>query len=424
MQPSDKLERLQTLVGQSAEKSAEIVSVLAALLSVPPDERYPSFVLTAAQQKRATFNALLGVLERQSEQIPGILVFEDVHWIDPSSMELLELVRDHVRSWRTLAILLSRPELNLGSWRQPHITVIALNRLDRSQIVPIILSLAGGLALPEPIVDEIVVKSDGVPLFVEEMTKAVLEYKVTREAELLADFRSSLTVPDTLHESLMARLDQVASMKTVAQIAAVIGREFSLGLLQRVAGLSQTDVHVAIDRLIAAGLLFRSDIAAEESFAFKHALVQDEAYASLLRDERRRLHRCIADALCADATDHVAPEVIAQHYTQAGDVRLALDYWMKAGRQAGERFAFLEASTHLRNAIEKVSELPASPQRDELELQLHYSLGNALIVAKGFGASETGQTFRRALDLCDRFRRRCADHNGTQRHHRLSRQPR
>ena len=403
--PSAKLDKLRAFVDHLPDQPFDTVPLLAALLSIPPGDDCPAVTLTPAQQKRRTFNALLALLESQTIQAPSLLIFEDVHWIDPTSWELLELIRDRVAHWHMLAILLFRPELSPPWPRRPHVTNITINRLDPVQVVSMIQSVAAEVALPDAILNEIVVKSDGVPLFVEEMTKAVLEYKTTREAELLADFRSSITVPDTLHESLMARLDQVASMKTVAQIAAVLGREFSFELLRAVARLSENDVRAAIDRLLGAGLLYRSGPAREQSFAFKHALVQDEAYASLLRDERRQLHRRTADVLSAelDRTGSGAPEVVAQHFTQAGELRVAIDYWVKAGRQAAARFAFVEASSHLRTALDQLAELPPSLQRDELELQLQFSLGNAFFAAKGIAAPETGQTFRRALELCHKF---------------------
>lgn len=402
---SVKLDKLRAFVDQSPGQSVETVPLLAALLSIPTADRYPALALTPVQQKRRTFNALLALLENQTKQTSGLLIFEDVHWIDPTSWELLELIRDRVAHWRMLAILLIRPELNPPWPRRPHITNLAINRLEPVQVVSLIQSVAAEVVLPDQILNEIVVKSDGVPLFVEEMTKAVLEYKATREAQLLANFRSSITVPDTLHESLMARLDQVASMKTVAQIAAVLGREFSFELLRAVARLSDDDVHAAINQLLAAGLLYRIGLAGEQTFAFKHALVQDEAYASLLRDERREMHRRTADALCDEVnrTGGGAPEVVAHHFTQAGELRLAIDYWVKAGRQAGERFAFVEASSHLRTALDQLAQLPPSLQRDERELQLQFSLGNALFASKGIAAAETGQTFRRALELCHKF---------------------
>jgi predicted ATPase len=212
-------------------------------------------------------------------------------------------------------------------------------------------------------------------------------------------------VPDTLHESLMARLDQVAPMKAVAQIAAVIGREFSLDLLQSVADLSEDELRSALDRLLAMGLLFRSEYPGDRVFTFKHALVQEEAYASLLREERRKIHLKTANVLCADLREggNASPEIIAHHYTHAGEVRSAIDYWMKAGRRAAERFLFAEASTHFQMALKLLSGLPSNSERDGLELELQYSLGNTLIAEKGFSAPDTGLAFNRALELCQKF---------------------
>jgi len=333
-------------------------------------------------------------------------VFEDVHWIDPTSLELLERIRAQIANWRMFAVILVRPEFELSRVEGPHTTTLAINRLEPADVAAMVEALAGETLLPQPIIEQIVAKADGVPLFVEEITRAVIEAAEHRssEARRLLDFQSSLTVPDTLHASLMARLDLAAPMKTVAQIAAVIGREFSLELLNAVASLPAGEVLAAINRLLESGLLLRSGEPDRQTFTFKHALVQDEAHASLLRDERRALHIRTAEALCGDLADvgKGAPELIAHHYTQAGEVKAAIDYWVKAGRQAGERFAFVEATTHLQIALKLLSQVPASPQRDELELQLQHALGNVLIAVKGFGAAETGQAFGRALELCQK----------------------
>ncbi len=405
--PSLKLDRLEAFVSQFIGKNDEVVALLATLLSIPTGARYAPLDLTPQQQKNRTFAAILTLLEAQTKQQPALLVFEDVHWIDPTSLELLERIRDQVPNWRMLAIILVRPEFDLSWAEQPHTTKLVINRLDREDLASMVESLAIDALLPRTIIDQIVAKADGVPLFVEEITKAVLEAadRKSTEARRLLDFQSTLTVPDSLHESLMARLDLAAPMKTVAQIAAVIGREFSLELLNAVAALPERDVSAAVDRLLESGLLLRSGEPERQTLTFKHALVQDEAYASLLRDERRTLHIRTAEALCGDLA-HIgkaAPEVVAHHYTQAGRIKLAIDYWVKAGRQASERFAFVESSTHLQIALKLLAEVPASPQRDELELQLQHALGNVLIAVKGFGAAETGQAFGRALELCQKF---------------------
>jgi predicted ATPase len=219
------------------------------------------------------------------------------------------------------------------------------------------------------------------------------------------DVQSAFLVPATLHESLMARLNLAAQMKTVAQIASVIGREFSLKLLNAVAKLPERSVRAAVDRLLQSGLLVQTSESNSQTFMFKHALVQDEAYASLLRADRRAIHIRTAEALCGDLADvaKAAPEIVAHHYTQAGQIMPAIDYWARAGRLAGERFAFAEAGTHLQIALKLLAEVPEGLQRDEVELQLQHALGNVLIASKGFGATETGFALRRSLELCRKF---------------------
>jgi predicted ATPase len=304
-----------------------------------------------------------------------------------------------------LVILLSRPELTLPWTDQAHISALTLNRLDRVQVASMIASLIEEGALAQAIQDQIVTKTDGVPLFVEEMTKAVLESAQRTAIERGADVPITLAVPDTLHDSLMARLDQLAPMKIVAQMAAVIGREFSIEVLQTIAPLKKRDVQAAIDRLLSLGLVYRSDHPAGENYIFKHALVQDEAYASLLRVERRALHRKIAEVLVSDlaTASDVAAEIVAHHYTQADEPRTAIDYWLKAAQQASERSAFIEASSHLKAALDLLTTLPATRERDALELRLQHSRGSTLAAGRGFGADETSRTFKRALELCDRF---------------------
>jgi predicted ATPase len=395
---------LEALVSQS-EQAKSIVPLLAVLLSIPTKDRYAPLDLTPEQLKSRTFSALLALLQASAEQQPVILVFEDVHWADPTSLELLERIRDNVKNWRMLVILLHRPDLTLPWAEQPHVASLTIDRLDRVQVASMVESLTEGEVLPRTVIDQILAKTDGVPLFVEEMTKAVLESAIGGSNEERSGTQSTLMVPDTLHDSLMARLDQLAPVKTVAQIAAVIGREFSFELLKTVAPLSEGDVRAAIDRLLASGLVFRSGHVSDQSFAFKHALVRDEAYASLLHDQRRKLHGRIAENLCRDFTEiaEAAPEVVAQHYAQAGKPKPAIDYWLKAGRRASARSAFVEASTHFQMALKLLIELPANMERDNLELQLQQSLGSAFAAGKGFGAAETIQAYKRALDLCNNF---------------------
>ncbi len=399
--PAAKLDKLEGLVGGEMERARSIVPLLADLLSIPTEGRYSRRELTPEKRKNQTFSAVLTLLKAATEQQPAIVVFEDVHWADPSSLELLERVRDSVQNWRMLVIVLHRPDLTLPWAEQPHVSSLSIGRLDRVQVSSMLRVLAEGKVLPRNAIDQILEKTDGVPLFVEEITKAVLERGGSSDGH--SGTQSALLVPDTLHDSLMARLDQLAPVKTVAQIAAAIGREFSLELLKAVAPFSETDVRVAIDRLLASGLVFRSGHLSGQSFSFKHALLRDEAYASMLHDQRRKLHGKIAEVLCRDFAEvaDLAPEIVAQHYAQAGKPRLAIDYWVKAARLASARSAFVEASTHLQMALKQLVDLPASMERDNLELQLQQSLGNAFAAGKGFAAAETVDAYRRALDLCN-----------------------
>jgi predicted ATPase len=396
-----KFQKLRAVVHDFLD-DAEL-ALLASLLSISSGTA-AHLDLTPQQQKNRTFAALLKLFQAQTRRSPAILVFEDVHWIDPTSFELLERLRDQVQSWRMCVIVLFRPELSLPWMEAPQVVALTINRLDRDQVAAMAKLLSANAELPSAITDQIVNKSDGVPLFVEEMTKAVLDYQRSSEAQLLSDFRSRITVPDTLHESLMARLDQVAPMKAVAQIAAVIGREFSFDLVQAVAHLTKEEVRIALDRLLAAGLLFRSGRPSDQIYAFKHALVQDEAYASLLREERRELHLRAAEVLCGDLIDigNASPEVVAYHYTRAGQLEAAIDYWIKAGRRASERFVFAEASTHFQMALKLLADLPPGSRLEGSELQLQYALGNALTAVKGFSAPESGAAFKRALELCQK----------------------
>jgi class 3 adenylate cyclase/predicted ATPase len=402
--PLLRLEKLGALVSRHLPQQAEsVVPLLAALLSIPTDDRYAPLELTPQQQKNRTYVALLALIQAQADQQPVLLVFEDVHWIDPTSLELLEWIRDRVQGWQMLVVLLFRPEFTL-SWKdQPHIASLTLNRLGAGQVATMVEALAEETALSHTIVEQIVAKTDGVPLFVEEMTKAVLESKTSIEGKGASDSQPTFGVPDTLHESLMARLDQLASMKTVAQIAAAIGREFPLDLLAAIAPLSEIDLRAAIDRLLASGLFFQSGHALNESYTFKHALVQDEAYASLLRDERRDLHVKIANVLCERFSEvaEASPELVAHHFTEARELKPAIAHWLKAGRQASKRSAFVEASRLFQIALRLLAELPANLERNELELNLQHSFGSALAASKGFGATETSEAFERALELCN-----------------------
>ena len=398
-----KLNALEDLVRRTTEQTELIVPPLAALLSIPAGDKYPRRELSPEQLKNQTFSALLGLLQASAERQPAILVFEDVHWADPTSLELLERIRDNVKGWRMLVVVSHRPNHILPWAEQPHVTSLTVNRLQRTQVSSMVQSLTKGRLLPRTTIDQILAKTDGVPLFVEEITKAVLENAVGGSNEGGSGTQSTLLVPDTLHDSLMARLDQLAPVKTVAQIAAVIGRDFSFELLKATSAFSERDVQSAIDRLLLSGLVFQSSHVGGQRFSFKHALLRDEAYASILHDQRRKLHGTIAEVLCREFPEiaATAAEIVAQHYAEAGKAKLAIDYWIEAARQASARSAFVEASTHLQMALNRLVDLPAEVERDNLELELQRSLGNAFAAAKGFAAAETVEAYKRALELCN-----------------------
>ena len=401
--PSLKLQKLEALIDEVPHKKhASIIPLLAPLLGIPTDTHYPPLDLTPQIQKQRTFAAMLELLFAQSERQPILLICEDIHWIDHTSLQLLDLLRQNVSNRKIMIIASFRPEFNVSDGT---IASINLSRLSPALVVSMVKSLDDSCELPTPVIQQIVAKTDGVPLFVEEVTKTVLTEGLGTKGQVTSGLAWNPTVPDTLHDSLMARLDQLTSTKTVAQVSAAIGREFSFALLEAVAPLPRQDVREAINRLQEAALLHRRERSAVEMYSFKHALVQDAAYASMLRDERHQLHVRIAETLASKFVDVAegAPEIIALHYTQAREIVPAIQQWLKAGRQASKRSAFMEAITHFQTALKLLEELQEGAQRFELELQLQQSLASASIAAKGFGADETMRALNRALNLCEKL---------------------
>ena len=395
-----KLQRLEALIDDISDKrSASVVPLLAPLLGISTEGHYPPLELTPQQQKHRTFLTLLELLRSHCEQQPVILICEDIHWIDHTSFQLLELLRENIPNWRIMLIATFRSEFRSLSGADEWIN---LTRLSPSQVASMVEVIDTERKLPTTVIGQIITKTDGVPLFIEEVTTTVLTGGQAAKGAPARGMPWSPEVPDTLHDSLMARLDQLAPAKTVAQIAAAIGREFSFDLLEAAAPLPREEVHTAVDSLQKAGLLLRREFSAIETYTFKHALVQETAYASMLRSERLPLHRRIAETLATKFVDVAegAPEVVAYHYAQAREITAAINYWLKAGRQASRRSAFMEAMTHIQTALKLLEELPEDRTRLELELQLQQSLANASIAANGFGAAETLVAFNRALVLC------------------------
>jgi predicted ATPase len=351
---------------------------------------------------------LLNQVESLARGGPVLIVFEDAHWIDPTSRELLDLTLDRVSGLGVLLVVTFRPEFQHPWSGQPQVSVLALNRLEGRDGAALVERLAGNAGLSRETVEEIVERADGVPLFVEELTKAVVESGDLDNrvgAVLAASPLPNLSIPATLHAALIARLDRLGPIaKEIAQIGAVIGREFSHELIQPVAQRPEPDLETALDRLTDAGLLFRRGAPPHASYLFKHVLVQDAAYAILLRARRRQLHEAVAAALEREFPETVAtqPELLAHHTTEAGLTEQAVEYWRRAGERALERSANLEAIAHLTRGIQLLDGLPQSRQRDEQELVFQAALIAPLWTSRGIGSPEAERASRRALELCER----------------------
>ena len=387
-----KFDKLDTLLAQSGTPPQD-AALMAEMLSVPNDGRYPSLQLDPQQRRQQTLEALTGQLEALSRSNPILMIFEDAHWIDPTSLEVLSRVVDRIRTLRVLLVVTYRPEFDPQWIGQPHVTTLTINRLARREIAAMIERVAGNKPLPTNMREDIIERTDGIPLFVEEMTKAVLEAESegTLERVVAAIPAPSLAVPASLHASLMARLDRLGSAKEVAQIGAVIGREFSHSLLATVAGKSDVELQSALDSLTEAGLLFAQGVRPNTTYLFKHALVQDAAYGTLLREPRRALHARIAKSLeCQFAqVAENQPELLAHHCTEAGLIKKAASYWGNAGQRSLERSALVEAVAHLTRALEQIATLPPSTSMRREQLKLQSALITPLIHVKGYAAPET-----------------------------------
>lgn len=406
--PEIKLEKLETLLSQGSPLDEE-VALIADLLSLKLADRYPPFDLTPQGKKEKTFETLLRQVEGLARQTPVLMVFEDAQWIDPTSCELLDLVVERVQRLPVLLLITFRPEFQAPWTDQAHVTMLALNRLDRRGGVAMVERIIGNTgSLPGDIVEEIVERSDGVPLFVEELTKAVLEASM-READvkhaLSTPPSAALLIPATLHASLIARLDRLGpGPKEIAQIGAAIGRGFSYELVASVANRSGTELKAELDQLTRAGLVFQRGTPPDASYSFKHALVQDAAYSTLLRVRRQELHHSIADVLAQRFPEitEARPEVLARHYTQAGLTAPAIDYWQRAGERATNHSANREAIAHLRKALELTAGLPDQAAQAERELRLLIALGPALMTTTSWVAPEVMSVYARARQLAQK----------------------
>ncbi len=390
--PPTKLDKLDALLAQTST-SRQDAALLAEMLSLPDDGRYPALELVPEQRRQKTLAALGLQLETLARSSPVLMIFEDAHWADPTSLEAFGRMVDRIASLRVLMIVTFRPEFEAPWVGQPHVTALALNRLGHREVGNMIDRVIGNKLLPANIRKDIIERTDGIPLFVEEMTKAVLEAGGELEAMQTAAVVPSpaLAVPASLHASLMARLDRLGRAKEVAQIGAAIGREFSHALLAAVVRKPEAELGSELERLIRAGLLFRKGVPPHATYLFKHALVQDAAYGTLLRQPRRALHAHIADTIERQFADIAEshPHLLARHCTEAGLIEKAAGLWGKAGQRSLERSALVEAAEQLTRALDQIATLPVTPALRHERIKLQVALIAPLIPLKGHAAPET-----------------------------------
>lgn len=399
-----KLDKIEAMLGQSSDAVDELTSSYAELLSIDLAGRYPGTDLTPERQKAKFMEAMTGHIVGLAARDPVLMIFEDVHWIDPSTHELLDTLIDRVQDLKVLILISCRPEFASPWGGHAHVTTLTLNRLTRRQSADLIVGMTGNKPLPAELLDQISSKTDGVPLFVEELTKTVLESGLLLDRgdhyELDGPL-PALAIPATLQDSLMARLDRLSAVKQVAQTCAAIGREFSRDLLVAISTLDESDVVLALDRLTESDLIFRRGLPPRERYIFKHALVQDAAYESLLKSARHELHARIAQVIEEQFPERAEsePEIVAHHLTEAGIVESAVGYWQRAGLRAIEASANVEAIHHFGRALEILETLPQERQRDEREFALRLNIGGPLLMVKGHGAAEAIETYTRAQEL-------------------------
>jgi class 3 adenylate cyclase/predicted ATPase len=402
--PKGKLDKLDIMLAQTST-SLQDAALLAEMMSLPNDGRYPALELAPQQRRQKTLEALILQVEILTRSSPVLMIFEDLHWIDPTSLEALGQVLDRMRALRVLLIVTFRPEFEPPWIARPHMTVLTIGRLPQREVDAMIDQVAGSKSLPANIRQDIIERTDGVPLFVEEMTKAVLEAGSQGAAEhvVAAVPSPALAVPATLHASLMARLDRLGPAKELAQIGAAIGREFSHPLLAAVVDESEAGLQTALDRLVGAGLLLRQGRAPNETYVFKHALVRDAAYSTLLREPRRALHGRIAETLERQFPEisESQPELLARHCTDAGQIEKAAMLWGKAGLRSAQRSALVEATEQLRRALDQIAILTPTSDLRRAEIKLQVALITPLLHVSGYAAPETRVAVERARALIE-----------------------
>jgi predicted ATPase len=404
--PDEKLAKLKQTLSQYRLPLEESVPLFAPLLSLPiPEDRYPPLNLSPQRQRKKTLETIVLILQELAEHQPVLFIVEDLHWTDPTTLELLSLVIDQTPTASLLVLLTCRPHFQPSWHHRSYITEMTLNHLSHAQVEQLVTGVTDGKTFPAEVLQQIVAKTDGVPLFVEEITKAILEsgQLTARDGhyDLTGSF-ATLAIPATLHDSLMARLDRLVTAKAVAQYAAVIGRQFPYELLQAASQLDEALLQHELGRLVEAEIVYQRGVPPQATYTFKHALIQDAAAQSLLKSTRQQYHQRIAQVLEAQfpETAEAAPELLAHHYTEAGLHTQAVPYWQRAGQRASERSAYLEAMAHLTKGLEVLATLPDTSERTQHELDFQLTLGPALMVTKGMSDPEVERVYTRARALC------------------------
>jgi class 3 adenylate cyclase/tetratricopeptide (TPR) repeat protein len=404
--PEQRLEKLEAVLAQGTNDLSEAAPLLAALLSVPTGQRYPPLGLTPQKRKERTLHAQVAQVEGLSAREPVLMVFEDVHWSDPTTRESLDLLVDRIPTLRVLLIITFRSEFTPPWIGRPHVTMLTLNHLPRPQRTEMIACVTGGKALPKEISDEIIDRTDGVPLFIEELTKTVIESGILVEAGdhyMVTGPVTPMAIPTTLHGSLLARLDRLSPIREVAQVAAAIGRQFSHQLISAVAAMPQMHLDDAMAQLVRAELIYQRGMPPDAEYTFKHALVQDAAYGTLLRSRRQRLHARIVATLENHFPEIPAtqPALLARHCTESGLIEKAGAYRLKAGELALSRSAIVEAEAQFRKGLSDIAMLPDSPERQRIELEFQLALSTALMATHGYASPGVAEALGRARRLCE-----------------------
>ena len=403
-----RLDKLEALIESSGTDPASVAPLFASLMSLPIEERYGPLKLSPQQQRERTYDAFEEQLRQLASRRPVLVVFEDVHWADPSTLEILDRSVFYIKSLPVFVVLTFRPETRPTWVDEPHVTTISLNRLSESSGAEIVSGLVRGKTLPDDVLSQIIRKADGIPLFVEEVTKTVLESGFLKDRGDHYEVDGPLppmAVPSTLHDSLMARLDRLAPVRDVAQLGAVIGRRFNFAVLSAVSGLGDDDLFAAIEKLVDAELIYSRGGGANTTYTFKHALVRDAAYGSMLRSRRRYMHGRVADVLEKEFSDRIEnePEVLAHHLAEAGESSRSIYYLHEAGKRAIRRSANREAIEHLSRGLELLRDLGNTPANAQTELDLQIALGSSLTAGRNYAVPEVERAYARAEELSERL---------------------